>query len=347
MNKQITRRGVQIVLGVLWLLDGALQSQHQMFTSSFANNVIAPAAQNQPIIISSPMHFAVHLILLHPAIFNACFALIQLAIGAAILWKKTTRYGLIASIIWGISVWIGGEGLAGMASGHATLLMGAPGAALLYAILSFGVMPLKPKGKQQDNYPAYWLVLVWAILWIGGSVFQLLPGQNSVIEVSDMVSGMSVGAPSWLASLDNHAASAINGLGRSTGSMSSAHSITSQVTIPSMAGMHMQLHRAAPQTHNGYWFILLVVFIQLLIGVGVLYKGRWRKAAIGVGIVAALIYWVIGQSLGGYYSGLATDPNSGPLIVLLGIAVLGCNDLDNKLSQLYRKAEYLLVGKNS
>jgi hypothetical protein len=138
---RILRRSVQKALGILWLLDGALQLQHQMFTSNFANNVIAPAAQGQPVIISGPMHLGIHIILLHPAIFDACFALVQLGLGATILRKGTTRYGLIASAVWGLAVWFGGEGLAGMASGHATLLMGAPGAALIYVILALAVMP--------------------------------------------------------------------------------------------------------------------------------------------------------------------------------------------------------------
>jgi len=43
-----TRRGVQVSLGVLWLLDAALQLQPYMFTSDFANQVLAPTGQGQP-----------------------------------------------------------------------------------------------------------------------------------------------------------------------------------------------------------------------------------------------------------------------------------------------------------
>ena len=42
------RRHLQIALGVLWLLDGALQAQAFMFTRGFAVHVIAPAGQGQP-----------------------------------------------------------------------------------------------------------------------------------------------------------------------------------------------------------------------------------------------------------------------------------------------------------
>ncbi|HTB49203.1 MAG TPA: hypothetical protein VK712_03915, partial [Verrucomicrobiae bacterium] len=60
---KITKRHIQIALGLLWLLDGALQLQHQMFTSAFANNVIAPAGQGQLGIVSGPIHLAVRIIL--------------------------------------------------------------------------------------------------------------------------------------------------------------------------------------------------------------------------------------------------------------------------------------------
>jgi hypothetical protein len=34
------------------------------------------------------------------------------------------------------------------------------------------------------------------------------------------------------------------------------------------------------------------------------------------------VFWVLGQDLGQLYSGQATDPNSGPLIALMAIALL-------------------------
>jgi hypothetical protein len=68
-----------------------------------------------------------------------------------------------------------------------------------------------------------------------------------------------------------------------------------------------------------------------------------RKIAISVGIILSLVFWVVGQSLGGYYTGLATDPNSAPLFILLGVAILGCSQLDQKLSSLFKRIENALV----
>jgi hypothetical protein len=331
-NKKITKRGIQITLGLLWLLDGALQLQHQMFTSSFAHNVIAPAAQGQPVVVSEPIHLGVRIILSHPAIFDACFALIQLAIGAAILWKRTITYGLAGSVIWGLLVWFAGEGLSGIASGHTTLLMGAPGAALLYAIIAVAVFPRQgSKKKHGDTQPAYWLAIVWAILWVGGGIFQLLPGQNSISDLSSMITGSISGAPRWLVIVDTHVAHLVNSFG---------------TTTTSMAGIHMstlQMAQMPTKPGSGYGLILFLALLQSLIGLAIFVPRYGRNIAIAVGIVLSLLFWIVGQSLGGYYTGLATDPNTAPLFILLGIAILGCTQLDQKLSRLFHRIEDALV----
>ncbi len=331
MLKQITRRKVQIVLGVLWLLDGALQLQHQMFSSAFATQVISPAAEGQPRVVSGVMHLAITIFLYHPAVFNSFAATTQLGLGVLILWKRTVKWGLIFSIIWALFVWYVGEGAGGVLSGQTLILMGAPGAALLYAIIALGVMPIKvnKKNKEEAKHPAYWLALVWAALWVGGAIYQLLPGQNTVSDVSGMISGMADGAPGWMASLDNHTANWVAGFGSTSSS--------------SMAGMHMTATQMA-QMHSGsgssgYWFILLLALIQLAIGLGVFLPNIGRKIAIGIGIVVLLAFWVIGQSLGTYFTGLATDPNAAPLYILLAICILGCSQLDQHLSRLAKRIE--------
>ena len=48
-----------------------------------------------------------------------------------------------------------------------------------------------------------------------------------------------------------------------------------------------------------------------------------RLAAVIVGCGLSLVYWVAGQGMGQPWPGLATDPGTAPLVVLLGFAVLG------------------------
>jgi hypothetical protein len=78
---RISRRTLQIGLGLLWLLDGALQLQPFMFTKTFGRTVIAPGGADQPGIVSHPIRLAAQLVIAHPVITNCVFAVIQLALG--------------------------------------------------------------------------------------------------------------------------------------------------------------------------------------------------------------------------------------------------------------------------
>ena len=40
-----------------------------------------------------------------------------------------------------------------------------------------------------------------------------------------------------------------------------------------------------------------------------------------VGVAMALDFWVLGQAFGQVFTGMATDPDTGPLLVLLALAV--------------------------
>lgn len=289
LARHITRRKVQIVLGILWLLDGALQLQWRMFTTQFATNVISPAAQGQPAYVSGPMHLAIRIFLTHPAIFNTFIMLTQLGIGALILDRRTTTYGLIGSVVWGLVVWYIGEGLGGLASGQASLLMGAPGAALLYVVIALGVIPKRSSRSEAKTRPAYWLSIVWAVLWLGGAALQLMSGQNTAASLSVMITGMAAGAPGWLAALDTHVGAFVR--------------------------------------DGGDWFVVGLVIAQALIGFLVFWSRRWRAVAVGAGIIISLAFWAVGQGFGQLYSGLATDPSTAPLVILLGIAVLGTGEV--------------------
>jgi hypothetical protein len=332
---KINIRNMQIALGLLWLLDGILQLQPRMFTSAFANNVIAPAAQGEPGFVYALMHFALHLVLLQPAWFNALFALIQLSLGTLIIYKKTTKFGLIASAVWAFIVWSFGEGFGGIFSGHTLLLIGAPGAAVLYLLLALSLLPKKDR---LNASPRYWLVFVWLCIWLGGGIYQLLPGQDNARNIGSIISSNAAGAPGWLASLDSHVGKWIIGLGH--------YSFDSHPVMVQMAGMSMSAPVSSGSSHPGYLLILGLALVQLLIGLGVLFPGIWRRIMIIAGSILALAFWVLGQNMGGFYSGTMTDPNSGPLFVLLGLTLLGISGLDAQLSQFGKRVSALLLGDN-
>ena len=315
---KVTRRGIQIALGLLWLLDGVLQLQPGMFTASFASNVIAPAAEGQPAFVSAPMHFVITIFLLQPALFNALAALTQLGLGLLILWKRTSNLGLWCSVGWGLFVWYIGEGLGGLAGGHALLLMGAPGAALIYVLLALGVRTPKKPRSPGGLRPAYWLLVAWAGLWTLGSIYQLLPGQNTVTNAIAMIQANTASAPVWLTNVDNDAAQSLAHLARTN------LPITMTAMQMGDLGSPTQIQMTPPQAAAGRWFLWLVVAVQVAIGLAVFKPGLIRWLAVLAGCLLGSVYWVVGQSMGSWYSGMATDPGTGPLFVLLGIAVLGC-----------------------
>jgi hypothetical protein len=255
---RITRRHLQIALGLLWLLDAALQAQPFMFTSGFATQVINAAGQGQPGFVSAPVHWVSTVIAAHPAFWNVPFAGIQLLLGVGLLVPRTARLALAASIAWALGVWYFGEGLYGLASGHASLITGAPGSALLYAVLAAAAWPRRDASREG---PAPWLPFAWGVLWVGGAVFQALPTLDG-----------DTSAGAWPA-------------------------------------------------HQGLVLVALLVAAEYLIGVGALAR-RTRMPAVALGLVLTLAFWALGQDFGGLFTGQATDPNTGPVLALMAIALL-------------------------
>ncbi len=310
----ISRRKIQIVIGAFWFLDGCLQLQPKMFTSKFITQVVQPAQVGQPFYIYDPIHFGIKLFLTHPAVFNSLIVLVQMTIGLLILYKPSAKVGLWLSVAYGLFVWVMGEAAAGMFSGHSSLIVGLPGAALLYSLISLGVLS---KG-QDDQKPAdSWLAFIWALVWSVGAMFELLPAQNSMSMLKSMITANVSGAPRWLAYVDKHAASLLNHFGAST-SMN-------------MGGS------------SGYLYILVLALVMLAIGLGVFLGKNLRLATILLGIILSLIFWVVGQSLGDYYTGVMTDLQTAPLIILLAVAIIGQPDLKLKLNKVYLKLEKIVT----
>jgi len=281
---RVSRRGIQITLGLLWILDGALQFQAAMLTPAFARQVIAPAGNGQPGFVSWPVHEAASVIAHSPAAADVIFGLIQLALGGGLLHRRSVRWALAASVGWALSVWYLGEGLGGLFGGGASLLTGAPGSALMYAVVALTVWSRRD-GSTCGQRPARWAAAAWAAAWLGGALLQLLPGSDTNASLSMALSMSASGAPRWLAGLDNHLSALV--------------------------------------PYDGISLILDLVVLQALVGLGVLAGRRTRRAAVLGGIALSLAFWVTGQGLGQFWSGISTDPNTAPLLILLGVTVLG------------------------
>ena len=60
--------------------------------------------------------------------------------------------------------------------------------------------------------------------------------------------------------------------------------------------------------------------LSATIGLGVLLD-RWTRPLLALSVVIAMVYFVVGQGMGGVLTGLGTDPGTGPLLILLAASV--------------------------
>lgn len=279
-----TRRCLQLALGVLWLLDAALQFQPYMFSHAFVVDTLSPAVQGNPGWVAVPMHGLLHALGAHPALFNTGFASVQLLIAGGIVWRRTTKVALVLSIAWSLSVWWFGEGLGGVLSG-ASPYSGAPGAALLYAFAAVLVWPASAPAMgtsvaERSPLRRGGAGLVWLLVW-GATAFLLVRLPNATPSMAhDMTAQMASGQPSWLAALEHHLADLLAGAGVLT-------------AIALAAGAQ-------------------------LIGLS-FFAARLRRAGVALAIAFATFLWLI-QGFGGIVTGTGTDPNSSPLLALLAVS---------------------------
>ncbi len=284
------RRGLQLALGVLWVLDGALQLQAGMLTARFAHQVVAPAATGQPGWVAWIVLHGARAIAGHAAVSDLAFALIQLALGIGLLVPRTVRPALAASVGWATGVWVVGEGLGGIAGGTASFLTGAPGAAALYGLLALAAWPggttaTRTHESRAAMTPPAWFPRAWAVLWVGLGALALFPANRSPSRVAMQLAGSAGSSPAWLGDLDRVAAEVAR--------------------------------------RSGVAGVVLLGLGPVAVGLFGLGHGRARRTAARTGIALAAVTWVVGQNFGQLYSGIATDPNSAPLLVVAGLALLG------------------------
>lgn len=261
------RRFVRRVLGLLWLLDGVLQLQPQMFTADWWDHDLAGSAMGQPEVVRHSILWAVGLVARNPAAWNTGFACLQAAIGLALLTGRWERLAIAASVPWALGVWWIGEGLGMLPAGFATLASGSPGPVLLYPLIGLLAWPGQDGGPVAQR-PARG---AWLLLWAGQSVLQM-PLVHPVGQVlTANAHELSGGRSGWAGVL---------------------------------AATHPHLLAA------------VLACTQVAVGLGVV-PARHRRFAVVAGAIAAVVYWVGFQYLGGIGRGGATDPSSGPLLLLL------------------------------
>ncbi len=212
------RRGLQLWLGLIWLVDAALQFQPFMFRPSFVTAVIEPAATGNPGFVTTSVNWASQLMLHQVAACNAVFATVQLLIALGLSVRRTVKPALVLSIIWALLVWWFGESLGGILVGLSPLA-GVPGAVLLYALIAIFVWPSSPRpaGARTSVAAAgptggVAATIAWLALWGGFAHYLLLPANRAPEAISRLLSDTD-GQPGWLAAIMNSLSRAAAGHG--------------------------------------------------------------------------------------------------------------------------------------
>jgi hypothetical protein len=184
-------RVLRLGLGVLWLLDGFLQMQPGMFTMDMVSTIMQPAATGQPAWLTALISWSIRLVTPHLIAFNWTVVALQLLIGVLILWPapRVQRGGLWLSVVWGALVWLVGEGLGQVLTGSATFLVGAPGSAFYYALLSLMLLMAGP-GRQGQGLHRYGSVVAGSLVL--AALFQLAPVYFTSLGIAGPFAGAAM-----------------------------------------------------------------------------------------------------------------------------------------------------------
>lgn len=221
-----TRHTIQISLGLIWLVDGALQFQSFMYGGGFITTLKATGA-GQPPWVADTVNWAANTMQSHQAPLNTLFALLQIWIGVGLLNRRTAKPALAVSLAWSLLVWWVGEGFGMLFMSMSSPLSGAPGAAILYVMVALVVWPSERPGGllgvrgAKLMWGALWLVMAW--LWLGSA-------GSSPNATSEAINGAPSGL-GWLTQVQEWLATASRGHGLAIGLMLAAASAAIGIAV--------------------------------------------------------------------------------------------------------------------
>ena len=281
----LSQKLLRQIVGLLWLAVGLLQLQPQMFTMNMVNGVMKPMLQGQPSLIEGSLNWIVAVTTEHLVLINLMIAVVQIILGILLLSGLWVRATVIASVIWALVVWYGGEGFSMLLTGQASALTGAPGAVLLYPLLGLLIYP-RSNNTEDGLIPRasfHWYLVGF---WFLSALLQL--------------------QPYWWAS--GQISQTLNGLVGQGG-------LNSFLVDPILTGLSNITATAEIPTN----IVLIVVFLGLGIALSVVKEERLRPVLIASIIVSVVIWWG-SQAFGMILTGMATDFNSGLLLVIMALA---------------------------
>jgi cytochrome oxidase Cu insertion factor (SCO1/SenC/PrrC family) len=285
------RRLLRIGFGLIWVFDGILQAQPKMAVG-LPSQVIEPTAASSPPWVQHVVNWAGTNWSYHPMQAGASAVWIQVGIGIWLLVAARgplSRLAGLASVGWGLVVWVFGESFGGIFAPGLTWLFGAPGAALIYVVA--GALIALPERAWYTRRTGQLILAGTGLFLIGMAVLQAWPGRG-------FWQGISHGQPGTLAGMT---------------------STMAQTPQPGFLSAWVNAFTTFDEAH-GFAVNLFVVIALAVTGAAFL-SGRprlIRPVLIGF-TVLCLADWVLIEDLG-FLGGLGTDPNSMIPMVLLATA---------------------------
>ncbi len=278
-------RTLRLGFGLLWLLDGLLLAQPRMFGPALVAEVLRPAGAGEPGWVRALVAWSVHVMTPHLLAFHLLLIAAQLLAGALLLMgarPALLRAGAVLSVGLGLGIWLFGEGCGQLFGGASSLLGGAPGPALLYAlagvVLLAGTHAVAP-GPGRRSLLA-WLITAFFALGVALELNPLFFTGSGLADVFRL--GASLAQP-W----------------------------------PLRAPL-LWLARVAAAGPAAVNAVILAAFALAAVAVQGTAHARAGGAVLAGLLVLVAALWWLGEDLGMPFAGMATDPNTaGPLVVLL------------------------------
>jgi cytochrome oxidase Cu insertion factor (SCO1/SenC/PrrC family) len=279
------RRVLRVGFGALWLFDGILQAQPQM-AGGLPSQVMEPSAATSPVWVQHLVNWAGTIWSYHPVQAGAASVWIQVGIGMWLIFGVRgwpSRLAGLASVAWGLIVWVFAEAFGGIFAPGLTVLFGAPGAAGIYVVA--GALIALPERVWQTRLTGRLILAGMGAFFAGMALLQAWPGRG-------FWQGKIGGQPGTLAGM-----------------------IKAMAGTPQPHALEASVSSFADFT-RAHGFGVNLFAVLALAGLGALFcasalRGdiRLARTAVIAGAVLCLADWVLIEDLG-FLGGVGTDPNS-------------------------------------
>jgi cytochrome oxidase Cu insertion factor (SCO1/SenC/PrrC family) len=285
------RELLRISFGVIWIFDGLLQAQPDM-AAGLPSQAIEPTAASSPGWVQHLVNWAGTSWSYHPIQAGAAAVWIQLGIGVWLIAAPRgswSRLAGLASVAWGLVVWVFGEAFGGIFAPGLTWLFGAPGAAGFYC--AAGALIALPERSWRTPRLGRTILSVLGVFFIGMAVLQAWPGRGF-----------------WQGTLHGKQ-------GTLTGMVSSMAGTPQPALLAGWVRSFARFTAAHGFAVNLFAVIALAVIGVVLLSAGLPEVGLpgpapWLLRATLIATVAlCLADWVLIEDFG-FFGGVGTDPNS-------------------------------------